>query len=395
MIEKPLRVLIIDSTSEFGGAFEIAFNLVKHASSLEPNQIGLVSGQPPEILKQRVREAFPCYHQRDKSWKTAPDSRIWLPWNIAQNMLQREVPAAYSFSRLIRDFGATIVHLNNGLNLQMSAAVASRLAGAQCVCSYRSYAHPSRLLRPLERIIRKYIIASQTVKDHLTDVLGVSEKKIVCIYDPVDTDLFSPDIPPADLEDIFGVPRQRKVVSIFGRLVPWKGHEVFLRAVRTVMDSVADAHAMIVGATADGDTAYGDELEQLSCELGIRDRTTFTGYRADMPQLMRASNVIVHASTMAEPFGTVVLEAMACGRPVVAMAEGGPLHMIDSGEHGFLVPPNRPEAMAQAIITLLTQPETAAAFGAAARARSLQRFSAPVIARQHLELYREVLLETG
>ena len=69
--------------------------------------------------------------------------------------------------------------------------------------------------------------------------------------------------------------------------------------------------------------------------------------------------------------------------------------MIDSGEHGFLVPPNRPEAMAQAIITLLTQPETAAAFGAAARARSLQRFSAPVIAKQHLELYREVLLETG
>ena len=64
--------------------------------------------------------------------------------------------------------------------------------------------------------------------------------------------------------------------------------------------------------------------------------------------------------------------------------------MIDSGTHGLLVRPDQPEAMARAIITLLTQPETAAAFGLAARARCVERFSAPTIAKRHLELYREV-----
>jgi len=101
--------------------------------------------------------------------------------------------------------------------------------------------------------------------------------------------------------------------------------------------------------------------------------------------------VLVHASTMAEPFGTVVLEGMACGRPYVAMDEGGPPEMIDSGIHGILVRPSEPGLMAQAIIDLLTDPEMAAACGAAARRRSVERFSAPAIARQHLELYREVM----
>ena len=112
MSERPLRTLVIDSTTEFGGAFEIALNLVKHANRFEPNQVGLVASQSPEILKQRVRDAFPCYYQWKKPWKMAPENRIWLPWNTAQNVLQGDAPAAYRFRRQIRDFGATLVHMN-------------------------------------------------------------------------------------------------------------------------------------------------------------------------------------------------------------------------------------------------------------------------------------------
>ena len=147
---------------------------------------------------------------------------------------------------------------------------------------------------------------------------------------------------------------------------------------------------MIVGDTADAEPAYGDELRELSRELGIADRTTFTGFRSDIAPLMRASEILVHASIEAEPFGLVVAEGMACGRPNVAMDEGGPPEMIDSGTHGLLVRPDQPEAMARAVITLLTQPETAAAFGLAARARCVERFSAPTIAKRHLELYHEL-----
>ena len=92
-----------------------------------------------------------------------------------------------------------------------------------------------------------------------------------------------PDATPVDLGAEFGVPPGRKVFAIFGRLVPWKGHEVFLKAARLVMDAVPEAHAMIVGDVSDGDPDYGERLRALAGELGIADRTTFTGFRRNLP----------------------------------------------------------------------------------------------------------------
>ncbi len=313
-----------------------------------------------------------------------------LAWNAARNLVRRDLPAAYRLSRFLRAFGARVVHLNNGLTHQIYGALGSWFSGAACVASYRWYAHPSRYVKPYRPLVDRYIVCSQVVKNHLVNVLGIPESKLAYIADPVDTDDFSPAVPPADLEQLFGIPRGRKVFAIFGRAVRWKGHPVFLRAARLVLDAVPDSHAMLVGNLTDLGPGYAGELEELIRDLGIAERTTCTGYRADIAPLMRACEVLVHASTTPEPFGTVVLEGMACGRPYVAMDEGGPTEMIDSGVHGLLVRPNEPEAMARAIITILTQPSTAAAFGAAARARCLERFSAPIIAKQHLELYHEV-----
>ena len=387
---KSFRALVSDNTAHYGGAFELALTLVKHANKIEPRAAVLVSSQPPELLKARVADAFPARHFSAKEWKPPVGPRFTLPWTVARDFFRRVLPATYGFARLIRDYGATIVHLNSGVSPQLYGLLACRLMGAPCVVSFRGYEYPSRLIRPLRSLVDRYIVCSKPVKSHIVNVLGIPEAKIAYIYDPVDTDIFSPEVPPADLERLFGVPRGRKVFAIFGRLVPWKGHAVFLKAARLVLEAVPEAHAMIVGDTADGEPAYGDELRELSRELGIADRTTFTGYRSDIAPLMRASEVLVHASTEAEPFGTVVLEGMACGQPYVAMDEGGPPEMIGSGTHGLLVRPDQPEAMARAIITLLTQPETAAAFGLAARARCVERFSAPTIAKRHLELYREV-----
>ena len=90
--------------------------------------------------------------------------------------------------------------------------------------------------------------------------MGVPAEKIAYLYDPVDTERYSPDATPVDLGAEFGVPPGRKVFAIFGRLVPWKGHEVFLKAARLVLDAVPEAHAMIVGDVSDGNPGYGDRL---------------------------------------------------------------------------------------------------------------------------------------
>jgi glycosyltransferase involved in cell wall biosynthesis len=385
-------VAVVDFTENYGGAFEIALNLVKYVNEIEPGSAALVSSQPAEYLDDRVGGAFPTLNLRMTNATFAQGNVVRLAWNAGRNLLRRELPGACRLARFLREFGATVVHLNNGMTSQLYGALASRMTGAACIASYRGYAYPSRYIKPYRPLVHRYIVCSQAVKSHLVNVLGIPEGKLAYIYDPVDTDIFHPNVPPADLERLFGIPRGRKVFAIFGRLVRWKGHPVFLRAARLVLDAVPDAHAMIVGNLTDLGPAYAEELRALTRELGITDRVTFAGYRSDIAPLMRACEVLVHASTTPEPFGTVVLEGMACGRPYVAMEEGGPAEMIESGTHGLLVPASEPEAMARAIITILTEPATAAAFGAAARARCVERFSAPIIARRHLELYQEVAL---
>lgn len=384
------QTLVSDPTVHFGGAFETALTLVEHLNRIESDTALLVSSQPAEFLETRVAGRIPTRQFFGFEPNLTKVPRALLPLKVARDLMLRELPTALRYARLIRELGASVVHLNGGLSTQLYALLASRLTGARCVVTFHGNEYPSRLIKPFRSLVDRFIVISETVKRHAVDALEIPECKIVSIYDPVDTDIFNNSVKPADLEVNFGLPPGRKVFSIFGRLDPWKGHIVFLKAARLVLEAIPDAHALIVGDTADADPHYGVELRALSRELGIADRTTFAGYRADIAPLMRASDVLVHASIEPEPFGMVVAEGMACGRPYVAMDEGGPPEMIDDGVHGLLIRPNEPEAMAKAIITLLIQSELAESFGKAARVRCVEKFAAPLIARQHLELYREV-----
>jgi glycosyltransferase involved in cell wall biosynthesis len=389
MIRDPLSVLIVDSTNTFGGAFEIALTLSNSINQNDLIKLSFVSSQPPEVLESRVPEGISWYHLPRASWERPREGRLRKWIDVSSGLVRSEVPPALRLTALCRRLRGSLIQLNNSLNSQLFGALASRMAGARCVCSHRDYGYPSRIVRGIERLVHRHIACSKPIKDHLLR-LGVPEEKISLVYDPVDTEIFSPEVEPADLQALFGIPYGRKVFAIFGRLVPWKGHEVFFKAARIVLEALPDAHAMIVGDVSGGEEAYGVRLRELARDLGISSRTTFTGYRADIPQLMRASDVLVHASLVPEPFGMVVLEGMACGRPIVAMDEGGPAELIERDVHGILVRPNDPGAIARAVTTLLVQADVASALGREARATCVERFSAPTIAKHYFDLYGEI-----
>ena len=85
-----------DNTAHYGGAFELAFTLVKHANKIEPRAAVLVSSQPPELLKARVADAFPARHFSAKEWKPPVGPRFTLPWKVARDFFRRELPATYA-----------------------------------------------------------------------------------------------------------------------------------------------------------------------------------------------------------------------------------------------------------------------------------------------------------
>src|SRR5690242_10786630 len=127
-------------------------------------------------------------------------------------------------------------------------------------------------------------------------------------------------------------------IGIVGRIAPWKGQDVFLRAFAQAIPDT-DIHAIIVGSALFGEEDYGAQLAQLATDLGIAERVEFTGFRSDVQAEFEQLDVLVHASVLTEPFGTVVFEAMAAGLPVIAARSGGVAEYIVSGRHGLLHTP--------------------------------------------------------
>jgi glycosyltransferase involved in cell wall biosynthesis len=179
-----------------------------------------------------------------------------------------------------------------------------------------------------------------------------------------------------------GVP----VVGAFGRVTPWKGQHVLLEA----LPHLSDVHALLVGEALPEDQAYAKNLRQQSKDLGVEDRVHFAGFRRDIPQLMRLSDLVVHTSVAPEPFGRVIVEGMLAGSTVVATRGGGVLEIVDDGINGVLVPPGDAKALAEVLGGLLVDPDKAQALARAGHATALQRFSLQAMLEGVAQQLREV-----
>jgi glycosyltransferase involved in cell wall biosynthesis len=180
-----------------------------------------------------------------------------------------------------------------------------------------------------------------------------------------------------------------KRIGIVGRIAPWKGQDVFLRAfARAVPDP--DVHAVIVGSAIFGEADYGDALQTLADDLGIADRVEFTGFRADVPAEFQKLDLLVHASVLTEPFGTVVFEAMAAGLPVIAARSGGVAEYIDHGRHGLLHEPGSVEDLGRMLRTAIDDAELRRSLAAAGRELTAA-FAPERIAARWIEIYGHVI----
>jgi glycosyltransferase involved in cell wall biosynthesis len=178
-----------------------------------------------------------------------------------------------------------------------------------------------------------------------------------------------------------GIPPERWVVTIVGRLQPWKGQDRFIDALTELRSQGADVHGLVVGGAAFGRSlGYAHDLPGHARRCGIEDRVTFTGQVDDVAPYVRASDVLVNASAE-EPFGNVLIEGMSHGIPVVAVAAGGPLEIIEDGVSGILAPSAASKDLATAMTRLLDERyrEQVARGG---RARFLSTFKADRMAEQ-------------
>jgi len=174
----------------------------------------------------------------------------------------------------------------------------------------------------------------------------------------------------AQLKQQLGFNPEQPLVGIVGRLQHWKGMHVFAEAMARVIRCYPDCQGVIVGGPHDLEPDYANWLQERVKALGLQKKLALVGKQINVPEWMQAMDIFVHASDR-EPFGIVVVEAMCLGKPVIATKPGGPEEIIEDQKNGILVRFGEADAMADAILTYLSQPDTAARIGSAARQRAL------------------------
>lgn len=350
---RPRRVLFIDHTAKLGGGEVALLNLLLHLDRERFEPLVVLFGDGP--LRERLAAAG------------ISTEVVALPASIADarkdnlrgglTRLKDGLKAAafvWKFRQVIRAKNIELVHTNS-LKSDLLGGIAARLARKPVVWHVRDRiaddylpATVAKVFRKLARWIPTAVIANshatlETLQLNLPKNAGPSAKQTAWV---VHDGTAVPDRLPPGRDS--GPP----VAGLLGRITPWKGQHVFIQAAAIVHGKLPEARFKIIGSALFGEDDYERQVRGDAQRLGLESVVEFTGFRADVDAVLADLEVLVHASTTGEPFGQVIIEGMAAGKPVIATRGGGVPEIVVDGETGLLVPMADAHALAEAMIRL-------------------------------------------
>lgn len=297
---------------------------------------------------------------------------------------------------LIREHNVSIVHARSRAPA-WSAWLACQRTGTHFVTTYHgAYAEDLPFKRRYNAVMARgdiVIAASRYIAELVVRRHNIPPTRVHVIPRGVDPAVFDPDnvVPDrmARLAHDWRLPDGAPTVVLPARLTAWKGQAVLIDAVARLARH--DVCCVLVGSDQ-GRRRYSASLVRRAQRLGIAGQLRLVGECDDMPAAMMLSDVVVHASTQAEAFGRVVVEAQAMGRPVIAADLGGPVETVAHGVTGWRVPPGDAAALAAAIdaVLALTEEERRA-LAERARAAVLRRYTVRAMQEATLDVYEAVL----
>ena len=366
-LQRRIRVLFIDHTAKLGGGELALAALIRHLDSglIEHSVLLLEAGPLVEMLRSFTSVAIePLSGELREARK---DQLV----SSKRETLRKSVELlryAWRLSRTIKRSKVDLVHTNS-LKSDILGGLASRLAGVRVVWHVRDRIEadylPGRVVkifRRLARMIPHAIIANSRAT---LDTLQLSpndqaptrtpwKRLSRVVHDGFDFSMVS-EMP---VRTDFTIR-----VGLIGRISPWKGQDVFLRAAAIVHHAFPQVRFQIIGSAMFGEEEYEKAIRKLCKELQLVDSVDFVGFISDIHSEIAKLDLVVHESTIGEPFGQVVIEGMAARKAVIATRGGGVLEIVLDGDTGILVPMNDHTAMATAILRLLSDPEERVAMG--------------------------------
>jgi len=377
-----VRILFVNPAAELGGAERCLLDLVASLRVAQPtwDLHVLAFGDGPFL--GRVRELG-----ADASALEFPDQLAQLgesQWDGDRLGFLRDLsraawrvaPFVSGLRRRLRELEPDVVH-THGIKAHLLGSV---VADARLPFAFHFQDFPTdrplsrHLLRGLRR--RRAIVLgnSRAVTEDARSVLG--RYRAFTLYNTVDTGHYTPGpAEPAWLAELAGLPQLPPGglnVGLVATYARWKGHDVFIRAVAEVRRQAPELlfRFFVVGgpiyATA-GSQFTRVELEAAARQAGVDAHMAWIPFQPDVARVYRSLDVVVHASSRREPFGRVIVEAMACARSVIAARAGGAAELFDDGRHALGFAPGDPSDLARAILALARDPARRAALAAAGR----------------------------
>ena len=378
-------LIALAAANSFTGFEEAGIPVVRiPVSRWERQPAGLAStvqSAPASRLAQAMRDSSSPW--RATLWRTAGGLR-----RLARDVL----PVARSLRQAMAGFRPALVHLNDILPLNRPGALAARTLGLPIVCHCRAFATAEAVdNRWLLPGVQGMIFISQAVAQaHLAAMPPLRHHAV--IPNAVDLGDYAGPVDGAAIRAALGAPPGAPLVVMAGRISPWKGQHIFVEALAKLQASHPEVHGVIVGLAEEVDgPGYASRVQTLARSLGLAETLHMAGFRRDIPQVLAASDIVVHCSVKPEPFGRVIIEGMAAGRPVIASNLGGAAEIISHGVDGLLAPAGDPAALAAAIQRLLDDPAEGQRLGQAGRRAAAQRYQVDAHVRAVLAFYQRVL----
>jgi glycosyltransferase involved in cell wall biosynthesis len=370
-----MRVLVVMPAAECVGGAELTFrHLVKYGRGRGIEWC--VAFLEPGPMVDEVRDAgVPC--------EVIDAGRV--------RDLHRYPATVARLARLARQTQADLICSWMG-KAQLYAGPAAMLARVPAVWYQHGFPAESWMDRLATKLpTRGVITTSDAVADAQRRIWPA--RRTLTVYPGVDLELFDPALYPdaRTSRERLGLSPDAPTIGFVGRLQHWKGVHLVLEAFAHVLRDDPSPELVVVGGPHKYEPEYPDALHALADELGIADRVRFVGAQQNVAEWVQAMDIVVHASGR-EPFGMVIAEAMAMGKPVVASAAGGPSELIDDGVNGLLFPSGEADALAESMSRLLGDPALAERLGEAARTRALELsadgYAERVVAALHEAVHR-------
>ncbi len=303
----------------------------------------------------------------------------------------RFIPTVTQIASIVRKSGADMLFSWMG-KAHLYSSLAAKMAGIPSLWYQHGMPTSQNWMDSIVTMLpaRGILACSKAGGEAQTRMLPLRPVRVV--YPGADLDRFDFNrlSSPKEMRRKLGLPNHGPLIGIVGRLQRWKGMHVLVEAMPRILESYPDSHCVVVGGKHDLEPDYEDFLKEQIKVLGVDTKVTLAGLQRNVPEWMQAMDIIVHASDN-EPFGIVIIEAMALGKPIVAGDTGGPTEIVTDEVNGLLAPYGNSDALASAILRYLDNPEFAHRVGLAARG-STDDFSVQAYVRNFIKAIDDLLM---